>query len=89
MRVILTLDHAIDLLLHTILPELDVSVDRGWARHTLVEKLFEVKPSVRSHGMPVEHLHQLRNRVQHDGITPSQEDVCSMKVRLRPSSETR
>lgn len=75
MRAVLALDHAIEMLLSTLLPLLGVSVDRNWSLPTMVGKFCERKPTIVPHKTPIERLRRLRNRVQHDGIVPSSEDA--------------
>lgn len=75
MRIFLSLDHAIEILLSTLLSELNVTVDRSWGLPKMLEELISQKPKLGSHRTPIERLRRLRDRVQHDGIVPSPEDV--------------
>jgi len=75
MRAVLALDHAIEMLLSTLLPLLGISVDRNWSLSTMVGKFCEKKPAISPHKTPIERLRRLRDRVQHDGIVPSSEDA--------------
>ena len=75
MRVILSLDHAIEILVSTLLPELLVRVDRSWGLPKMLGELCIKKSSLQSHRTPIERLRRLRDRVQHDGIVPSSEDI--------------
>jgi|GEM_PF-5154894 len=80
MRVILSLDHAIEILVSTLLPELRVIVDRSWGLPKMMQELCTQKPALQSHRTPIERLRRLRDRVQHDGIVPSSEDIRQATV---------
>ncbi len=80
MRTVLSLDQAAELLLTSVLPELNVAVKREWPLSKMLEKLCEQKPALQSHRTPMERLRRLRDRVQHDGIVPSSEDTRQMRV---------
>ncbi len=80
MKVILSLDHAIEILLATILPILGIKVDRNWGIPKMLEELSSCKSPLQSHQTPIERLRRLRDRVQHDGVIPSLEDVRQYAV---------
>jgi len=75
MRAVLALDHAIEMLLSTVLPLLGVSVDRSWSLPKMMNEFCEKRPALMPHKTPIERLRRLRDRVQHDGIIPSPEDA--------------
>ena len=56
MRAVLALDHAIEMLLSTLLPLLGISVDRNWSLSTMVGKFCEKKPAISPHKTPIERL---------------------------------
>jgi len=80
MRLIWALDNAIELLLCTLLPEMGVRVERNWSLQKMMEELAGKKSLLQSHRTPIERLRRLRDRVQHDGIIPSPEDVRQAAV---------
>lgn len=81
MRVILTLDHAIEMLLGTALSELGIRVRRDSPLPDLLQQLCQQCPGLASHQTPIQRLRELRNNVQHSGIIPSPEDVRQGKIR--------
>ena len=80
MRVVWALDYAIELLLSTLLPKLGVSDVSGWPLPRMLQELLQRTPSLASHHAPIRRLRSLRNRVQHDGVIPSVEDVRQVVV---------
>ncbi len=79
-RQLLSVDHSVDLILSTLLPMLGVTVDQAWSLPKQMTELCSRKTQLQSHSTPIERMHRLRNRVQHDGVIPSPEDVRSMMV---------
>jgi len=75
MRCILSLDHAVEMIAVTLLSELGITVDRNWSLPKMLEELSERKEDLKSYRQPIERLRRLRDRVQHDGVVPSPEDI--------------
>lgn len=81
MRAILTLEHAVELLLCTVLPVLNVTYKDGDRVPALLEQLVGRKGMLTAHLGPIRNLHALRNRVQHAGTIPSLEDLRQFRAR--------
>lgn len=75
MRCILSLDHSVEMITATLLSELGVKVERDWSLSKMLEELCKQKENLQSYKQPMERLRRLRDRVQHDGIVPSPEDI--------------
>lgn len=75
MRAILQLDHSTELLLLVLLPLVGKHPNRGDSLPSMLRELTETKPSLASHRSTIERIRRSRDRVQHDGLIPSQEDV--------------
>ncbi len=75
MRCVLSLDHAVEIIVVTLLSELGTAVERSWSLPKMLEELSEQHKALKPHRQPIERLRRVRDRVQHDGIVPSPEDV--------------
>lgn len=75
MRGILALDDAVELVVVTLLPVLGIRPQRDASLANLLGALVNARPALSSHSGPVERLRRLRDRVKHDGIVPSGEDL--------------
>src|SRR5581483_2520124 len=75
MRVVLTLDHAVELTATTLLEPLDIHVPQHWYIPKMLEALAGKVPSLAPHRAGMERLHGHRDHVQHQGIVPSPEDI--------------
>jgi hypothetical protein len=75
MRAVLALDDAVELVVVTLLPLLGVRPKRDGSLSEYLIALVEKKPGLGLHSGPLERLRRLRDRVKHDGLTPSMEDA--------------
>jgi len=75
MRAILALDHAVELVVATLLSELRIDVKPKTFLPEMLRALCNEREALKSHLMPIVTLHNRRNAVQHEGLVPSTEEV--------------
>jgi len=75
MKAILALDHAVELVVATLLSELRIDVKPKTSLPEMLRALCSEREGLKSHLRPILALHDSRNAVQHNGSVPSAEDV--------------
>jgi hypothetical protein len=82
MRAVLSLDQASELLLSVVLPlpGLDVTPQRDWPLQKMLDELCQRKPALQPYRAGIGRLRRVRDRVQHDGVVPSAEDIRQMRL---------
>jgi hypothetical protein len=75
MRTVLTVNHAIELLLPTMLSRVGIRVRGQPNIPQMLDPLLGKHPALESHRTPVTLLYERRNLVQHQGLVPSTEDT--------------
>jgi hypothetical protein len=75
MRGILALDDAVELVVITLLQLLSIPSPKDQSLAGLLGPLVKERPALGSHNLPVTRLRRLRDRVKHDGVVPSAEEL--------------
>jgi len=72
MRAVLSLDHAAELMLRAILPEVGQAPKPNDHLGELIKRLSDAKPRLSAHGAALHRVRHVRNGVQHEGTIASE-----------------